>query len=405
MIASIKKPRLLFIPNPMPSHLIPLIYLAKLLNKKEFESAFLVPKEFHEHVRELGFTVIDIDRSDKAEMRSELTAIQDYQPDILVDDLNYFTAYTSRIMMKPRISIVRKGIIPFEKTTPGYGHSSGLLENFEVLKKLDLGAEGFWSPQTTSDLFIGDINIIPSIPSIEVLPAQLENNPSYYYSGPLILDDQEMCSSGLTFTEAVFASVADFFNRHEQKKLVYFTVGLGQPAVILKRAAQCIQLLLNNSNIAVLTNVPIDVEEEEKRSRYFTSGYLPMHEICSRIDLMIHQCGSGTYNYQLYYEVPGIVLGSRCYDRDDIGMRLEELGAVCFINADLEEEAYYTKFSTVVGQLLNNHSSAFVEQKLAIAALKDEMMEVKEEFNFPDMIRKLLAGLVENRRGEYKLTS
>ncbi len=69
-----------------------------------------------------------------------------------------------------------------------------------------------------------------------------------------------------------------------------------------------------------------------------------MHKACSHVDFMVHHCGSGTYSYQLMHQVPAIILGSRLYDRDEIAIRLNELGAACYLSADLEEGFFFFFF-------------------------------------------------------------
>ncbi len=60
------KIKLLFVPATMPSHIIPLMALARQLGKNIFECAFLLPKLYHAYAQSLGFTVLDIDRSKTA---------------------------------------------------------------------------------------------------------------------------------------------------------------------------------------------------------------------------------------------------------------------------------------------------------------------------------------------------
>ncbi len=106
------KTRLLFVPATMPSHMIPLMALARLLNGNLFECTFLLPQLYHGYARSLGFNVLDIDRKLSDRTTPEMTAIASCNPDVIVDDLSYTTAFSSRLTQIPRISIVRKGILP-----------------------------------------------------------------------------------------------------------------------------------------------------------------------------------------------------------------------------------------------------------------------------------------------------
>lgn len=89
---------MLFIPNSMPSHIIPLIALANSLNKDRFESAFLLTKLYREHVEMYGYPFFLITRREKkepgtetdaefveslaVELDEEVKAITAYDPDV-----------------------------------------------------------------------------------------------------------------------------------------------------------------------------------------------------------------------------------------------------------------------------------------------------------------------------------
>ncbi|MBY0479718.1 MAG: hypothetical protein K2Q21_00060 [Chitinophagaceae bacterium] len=383
-----KNIKVLFIPHPMPSHLIPLISLAKRLNKAEFSTAFLLPEELHEYARNNNLPILNLHHSLENKLMPELTAISDFDPDVVVDDHNYYTGFSTRIMNKPRISIVRKGTIPSESLTGNSRHSSGVVEYFDSLKKMDLTSLGLWNPATISDLFTGDVNIIPSVPSLDSLPVNLENKEAYVYAGPLLLTDAEMAGS-LSYSDELIAALHIFFEQNKDRKIIYFTKGIADPPEILKRAEYCIHSLLNNTSAAVITNIII--QNDYDKNRFFYRSFLPMNLICSKANLMIHQCGSGTCNYQLMYEIPGIILSSKCYDRDDIGIRLEKLGAACFILADLSDEEYYQKFDQSVRQLLDHSSLIRHNQIRSLGEIKKEILSTKDEFHFDEIIKGVIA--------------
>ena len=147
--------------------MIPLISLAFKLDPNNFRSAFLVPETYHHLFQNLeDILCLDIDRNRMGHLlKPEMMAINRFKPNVIVDDLNY-SAFSSRIMRIPRISIVRRGILPFETHTDGYRHSSDIIEYFKELNGADISGLTDWKPKTVSDLFQGDVNIIPSIPSL-----------------------------------------------------------------------------------------------------------------------------------------------------------------------------------------------------------------------------------------------
>lgn len=382
-----KRLKVLFIPHPMPSHLIPLIALAQQLSPEQFDVAFLVPKELHGYLGHNGLAIINLDHNIENKLTPELMAIGEFDPDVLIDDHNYYTAFSSRIMNKPRISIVRKGSIPFEELTAHYRHSSGVAEYFESLQTMNLAAMGLWEPTSVSDLFKGDAHIIPSIPSLEALPAVLQGDEAYVYAGPLLLGDEHM-SGELTYTKETVADIEQFFTRNGERKLVYFTKGVADPPEILARAEGCLKALMEMEDVAVITNIKTTLPVDEQR--YYFNRFLPMNLVCSHVQLMIHQCGSGAYNYQLLNEVPGIALGSKCYDRDDVAMQLERRGTTAFIKADQDETAYLAAFKVALEELLDHSSEIYLQQKAALAKVKEEVLSVQQQFDLSRIIRRVI---------------
>jgi UDP:flavonoid glycosyltransferase YjiC (YdhE family) len=381
-----KPVKVLFIPHPMPSHLIPLIALAKKLRRDEFTVAFLVPHELGEYVRNNHFDIVSPNNKfDK--LTQELIAISNFNPEVIVDDHNFYTAFTSRAMNKPRISIVRKGTIPGEKLSMGYTHSSGVNEFFDSITKMNHKGLNLWRPSSISDLFTGDINIIPSIPTLEVLPAQLENRGTYVYSGPLLLTDQEMAGS-LSFSSHVITALDTFISNNQGRRLVYFTKGIADPVEILNRASSCVHALLSDENTAVITNIRI--EGPYDKNRCFSNNFLPMNTICARADLMIHQCGSGAYNYQLINKVPAIILGSKCYDRDDVAIRLQEVGSAKYLPADLNNDEYFCRFTEYTKSLLQEDSDARKEMKHSLASIKEQIAQVQTAFHFDKLVHQVI---------------
>jgi hypothetical protein len=377
-----KPVKILFIPHPMPSHLIPLIALAKKLRKEAFTIAFLVPHELGEYVRNNEFDIMPLNNKfDK--LTQEMITISKFDPDLIVDDHNFYTAFSSRVMNKPRISIVRKGTIPGEKLSPGYRHSSGVNEFFDSISKMHHKGLDLWRPASISDLFTGDLNIIPSIPDLEVLPADLKNRETYIYSGPLLLTDRQMAGS-LSFSSDVTTALDTFIKNNHSRRLVYFTKGIADPAEILNRASVCVHALLSHENVAVITNIRI--EGAYDKSRCFSNSFLPMNAICAQAHLMIHQCGSGAYNYQLINEVPAVILGSKCYDRDDVAIRLQELGAALYIPADVPDDTYFSRFNEYTQLLLSENGEVKNKQRKALATIKQQVEQVQAAFHFETLV-------------------
>lgn len=246
-------------------------------------------------------------------------------------------------------------------------------------------------PKSVSDLFKGKANIIPSIPSVEPLPEELKSNGSYIYSGPLTLGDNDMVGPD-SLSEDVIASVEKFLRANEQKKIVYVDLGIDQPKTVVEKITPCINALLKRPDIAVITNfISFECENRDAQSRLYSAGFLPSNLIYSKAHLVVHKCGSGTYGFQLNYQVPAIIMGSNFYDRDEIAKRLEELGAADYLPASLDKNECFRLFDQYATQLLDKTTDKYSKQKNSLAKLGQEIQEFQGSFDFGGII-KTIAG-------------
>jgi len=383
----------------MPSHVIPLLALAKKLDRDRFECWFMVNQQLHGLVEATGFRCVEIDRRSPENIDLELRALREVMPDVIIDDLSLTTAITSRIVGKPRISIVRTGTLPYEKKIEGYEHSSRLEIIFEEMKgkELDLLAE--WKPKNTSDLFLADMHIVPSIPSIESLPSELRGDESYVYSGSLHLSDEEVSYSVKEvpeFSVLPYDTIDDFIRQNRHRKIVFFTYGFARPSEISRRSRQCIKAILNNG-ASVITNIPYEVDESEK-AFLLKGDFFPLSQICSQVDAVVHQCGNGMYNFQILNELPGIVLGTKRYDRDQIARQLERLGAAVYLPADDEDDHFHREFDKSIRVLLEDSSSLWHRQRNVLRELKNELELTSNNFNLERVIEQSIERSERKRR-------
>ena len=219
------------------------------------------------------------------------------------------------------------------------------------------------------------------------------------YAGPLLLEDDHIMenvkyldNSINKINEVVIEDnremVEKFFQKNKDRIKIYLTLGFTNPPEISARARQCIQYLLKR-NAAVITNTKAFQEPHIYGDQYFYSPFLPMDQVCSKVDLMIHHCGSGTYNYQIKHQVCGIALGSKCYDRDEVASQLQSLNALIYIPADYNDDLFYEQFYKAVDILLNKSSREIAEQKMALSLLSLETKRYDAEFNIEKTVQNL----------------
>ena len=355
----------------------------------------------------MGISVLEIDRDfERSFLAPELRALSTFSPDVVVDDFSFTTAHTTRLKRVPRVSVLRKGVFPGDRPRkPGHVHS-GQLE--WLMETWPLGALGLPRPKEASELFVGKVNIIPSIPSVEPLPEPQLDERNFIYSGPLRVDDTTVLANISAFDSGILdevergwgASLADFLpvarveeflGRHRgSRPIAYLTIGLARHANLAPFLPGCIDLLLDRG-AAVVTNVEADLGRDPSRAdRYLYSAFLPMDLVCSRCDLMIHQCGSGTYAAQIDHRLPAITLGTMCYDREDVALRLEELGASVHVVSPAEDDDFLGRFSRAVDLFLGADPPARAAARAAVSKLSEETAKIREGFDF----RKVLEAAV-----------
>src|SRR5215211_9349476 len=181
--------RVLFVPMLQGglSHLLPLVALNERLANTSVETAFLVPRQQHALLRERGVPILEIDHNG---FRSEIPAYKKYKPDVVVDDASLSTGAATLFTGVPRVAIHRTGMFPGDvPRNPKHGHSMRLSKADLKSRWAGLAYLGLPEPKVLADLFRATCKIVPGIPSIEILPAALQNDPTYFFAGPLVMDD------------------------------------------------------------------------------------------------------------------------------------------------------------------------------------------------------------------------
>lgn len=326
--------RVLFIPNvaAVVPHLVPLIALSRQLDPARCQSAFLVPRAYHARLRGLGLTPVDIDYRPEHAFRNEMAACWGFRPDVVVDDLSMTALFSCKLAGKPRVTVLRTGAFPgaapkdathrHSSEAPGGSHVA-----FDAAAQAPRGIAGLRTPTTIAEACAAEIGIIPGSRSLEVLPEALDGDPAFIHAGSLGVPDSDIPVPGPS-NEAGAAVLSAFLDRQGGRKVVFATLGS-----VLKAHAGMHEALryLLEKGAAVISTVDVPDLPSCLQERFHHMPFVPMNEVCRRADMMVHHCGSGTYQYAINHELPAICLGSRCYDRDDIALRLDELGVARYI--------------------------------------------------------------------------
>ena len=379
------------------SHLIPLYVLQQkfLRNNTSIKNQFLVNSNSQKFLMMQGVDCAPVDYGfeESLIMSKNLLEINEHvvemeknaydiiKPSLIIEDTSCFTPLIAEKNHIPRISIQRTGIFrsidkrlrndkhvhSFQKGS-NFGKSVGFsnLYNSEVsmFSNSDLHfLEQYIKPKT---------KIIPGIATIECLPENIENRESYFYSGPLLVMDKP--------SKDLSSRLDEFLSFNKQKPIVFITTGTIDRTPI----ENFIEFFVKRG-YAVITTCNCDINEAYKKMIFYNK-LLPLNYICGISNLVIHQCSSGIYHYPLMNRVPSLTIGTQCYDREDIALRLQELGVSGHIPHPDDDQNYWNIFLEWVDKFEKNTLTNFY----AMDKLRLEINETMSNFDMEKVIQHAL---------------
>jgi len=302
-----------------------------------------------------------------------------------VDDSSITTLFSSRLYKKPRVAIQRTGMFP-----GAFPRQKNKRYNFDTIISVDkyknyANRIGLPEIKHYTDIFAAEMKIVPGIKTIEVLPDLLQSDPTYVFCGPLItndyflgVDSSPVEKNGPGKSEG-YELLESFFYNNKNRFKVLFTYGtFASPNHPIFKA---IKYLIDN-NVAVVASIKIPELEGSHRDLFFCAKYLPMNYVCANVDLMIHHCGSGTYQYQIIHQLPSITIGTNFQDREDVAIRLEELGVNCHLPSPDDCENFLLLFEEIFEKFVEPSSSIYQTAKNKLVELKEETDQTCAAFDF-----------------------
>jgi len=379
------------------SHLIPafVIHRRYIKNYKKINNYFLIPKSKHnvfndQHIKYLNidYKILNEDLKGKGNLKAaekilhmESEAFSIIKPKVIIEDCTLSSIFIAEKNNVPRISIYRTGFfrsIPNDLRNKNHMHS--LEKGFSKIKKADFST--FFTkefPDLSIQENINHINLqknylnpktklIPGIPSIEVLPDDIQNRGSYFYTGPLLVQDNP--------SDKLKQELSNFLGSVSKEKKVFITTGTVDSTDI----SPLIDILLKKGYIVISTQKHKALDELS--SRFYYNPFLPLNYLCSQVDLVIHQCGSGMYHYPILNEKPTITIGTQCYDREDIAQRLQLLGVSKHTPHKNDDKNYLDVFKSHLLDFENASLCDFDKLK----ELKSETYETMLSFDMAKVI-------------------
>jgi hypothetical protein len=400
------KPRILFIPAFLgtPSHFIPLAKLYQRLDPARYDAAFLLPKVSPEWLRRsamerylpraeyyycgdfyshFDIPVLPVRRT--YSVAAELQAYSVFDPDVIIDDCNLTTALTSQVIRKPRVTLLRAGTFPTDAA-----HDSGLRNTLnDMIDTVRIPPDGrLTKPDSVAGFFVADAYIVPGIDAIEPGHPASADRARTFFSGPLILDEQEEC---------IFQSEAldTFFADNRELHSAYVSFGVDPSRGFDSRLIECFRCLLE-AGFAVLTNVPLlkvggDDLLAAAGKRLLVESTVPLHRVTASADLVIHVAGSAMYHYPLLHLTPAITVGTRALDRETIARKLESFGLSLHLPAPSETEGFVELFKNAIERFVQGQYPFDTGLPARLRAHQQNILRATSEFELSQVIETALA--------------
>ena len=380
------------------SHLIPLYVLQQryLRSNTKVKNQFLVSNNSQTFLKMQGIDCVPIDYTFEGNLimskdflkinerliEMEQKAYDIVKPSLIIEDTSCITPLIAEKNHLPRISIQRTGIfraIDNRFRNANHVHSFQKGSNIDTSVSFSNSYKSEVSMFNNSDLSLLEqyvkpkVKIIPGISTIERLPENIESRESYFYSGPLLVMDKP--------SKDLSNRLDGFLNINKRKPIVFITTGTVDRTPIEK----FIEFFVKR-NYAVITTCNCEINEIYKQEVFY-NRLLPLNYICGISSLVIHQCSAGMYHYPLMNRVPSLTIGTQCYDREDIALRLQELGVSGHIPHPDDNPNYWNIFLEMVNRFENNTLTSYD----MLDRLRTEINETMSSFKMEKVIQYALA--------------
>lgn len=311
--------------NGASGHVIPAATLGGVFREKA-EITLIAASENAVSIGELvGLSVIKETKSREIVARAHfrLGVLLGLAPDVtLVDYDPLMWAMLHFSPPKCRVSVMRpelfKGYEPLHQSLPDkFGFFDGTATaNMNCL----LRSFGACPIDDVRDVFVGDVVVIPGVPELDPIPDrsyECYKNTRFVYCGPLLLYGPKLNDEVIGWVEArhndgryvALLTLGTIWGSHIVRSLID---GLESPDL-------AIVVLLPKTSVAPDEQIP-------NRAQVFFTGWTDLVALARIVDVVIHHAGHGTTYATVLAGKQSLTLPSGEYDREDMGIRLQDLG-------------------------------------------------------------------------------
>ena len=252
--------------------------------------------------------------------------LKSHEPDITICDFEpSFWAALQIFKPRCRVSILRCELFPgYEPRSTRFRNKIGERRFTARLNNLRPSFAKEPLPADPAELYRAEIIAVPSVPEIDPVAQGMEQcypDATLIYTGPLLLP----------IGDAVPSYIEEWIEsrRREGRRVVLVTFGTISGAEWGNNLYRRFAASLESTDFAVVMIVPDEAARltlgSQCGSRFQVIGMTDIHQLASRVDLVIHHCGHGTLQAVLLAGKPSLTVSTGYYDREDNALRLEEL--------------------------------------------------------------------------------
>ena len=366
---------------------------------------FLLPQHLHKQYERLGMTVLPIDfsfsndyslekviyRDSRMQLQSNYNklveklnlSLKQSEADIIIEDSEIASTLLAEKNGIPRISLhrVNSWHSSSTKRRSNQKHSIEKVNKGEVFdpltllkpeKKLSqLYLKHFRNTYSESDADYllnyrnPTTRLVPGIPSIEKLPDNVKDRDTIFYTGPLLIEDVPPAAS--------VKQLNHFFDNNEHRKKIFIATGPEDQESIQETI-----IYLLEKDYAVVS-LRMLVELEKYNEQFFHYSDLSVSYVCSKVDLIIHQCEGNICYYPLLHQKPVITIGTQYYDQEVVAERLQRLKLSKHIPCSTEGADYIQALDMCLELFEQGQLTDFDELKKITQEIEDTMLSFDME--------------------------
>ena len=325
-----------------------------------------------------GFTSVNIV---KKVINSYLDILNNYKPDIIINDTNLLIGIAAKILDIPLVQITRKAFYPGGSKLIWWEEKQNLIApEVTILFNELLDFYNLSPVKKAEELLTGELYVVPSIPELE---PDIQGKDTFYV-GPLLKNERQN---------------EEFVLNQNKRKNIYVTIGAGavghsQFFNLINKALGKTEYNIIVSCLGKYKNKP---NEDSPNIHYY--NWVLGRQVIRQSDLVIFHGGYGTMMETIEAGIPSLVVPFHS-EQESNGRRLRENGCseLCKLSNQedviIKKEWNFGKYSYAIQNeftLSNYELLAYIEKLLNDGSYQDNVKKLNEKLEMYEGPVKILS--------------